>query len=279
MAERLFCAVAPASLRDCLVFRPGTIFGHSGSGASNTADAVGLLLCGLLRERVACCGAGTPLPTSFNLCPVDFVAHAIVRISAARWLRGGGGAAAEGLEEAAKEVSVFHLCAPRATSLATLCGWLRDAGHELEEIPAAAFRERLLRVTDEAHPLFLVKPMLTGSASSGGSGASAAGGSGHATSTRAPSTQPLYDNTVRALALTTADGVSGETPSDQHPPSMEVTPSGAAKSLQFLLRSARSAARHGGGDAPDGDDDGDGDGGDDDGDGDGRADAGARAQP
>jgi thioester reductase-like protein len=64
------------------VYRPGTIGGHTATGFSNRNDFVNRLLCGIVqlgaypRNAVADTGEA-----QINMCPVDFVAKAIVSIS------------------------------------------------------------------------------------------------------------------------------------------------------------------------------------------------------
>jgi thioester reductase-like protein len=126
------------------VFRPGVISGSTVTGAANRVDSVVLMIRGLVREGAVCCGPGSPLPATFNLCPVDTVARAIVQVGEAR----------------RSCDTAYHVCAPTEVSLAQLVGWLRDAGCVLEETGVIPFCARM-RQTAEDHPLFPFKSMLS----------------------------------------------------------------------------------------------------------------------
>lgn len=62
------------------VYRPGTIGGHSATGFSNRHDFVNRLLCGMV-QLGAWPRLGADVGAAVNMCPVDYVAKAIVGIS------------------------------------------------------------------------------------------------------------------------------------------------------------------------------------------------------
>lgn len=113
-----------------MIYRPGCVCGHSISGASNTNDATSLLLCGLLQCGIVCTDSNTPLPTSFNLCPVDFVSNTIVTSAFAAG-------------------TVVHVCAPYDLSLDTLCQWMQEAGHVLQRVSPDLFMHRVKFLTED----------------------------------------------------------------------------------------------------------------------------------
>ena len=159
VAERLVHAAATRLPRFCRasVFRPGVICGHSMSGAANPLDAVNLLFSGLINERVVCTQPRSPIPCSFNLCPIDCVAGAIVQIVADCGLVRG---AVANVASASGTVPVFHFCAPSLLSLTTLCTWARAAGYRMEEVSPEEFCRRIRGVVQERHPLFSLKHTL-----------------------------------------------------------------------------------------------------------------------
>ena len=76
VAEQLvWKAMESCNLR-AVVLRPGTVCAAR-SGASNTKDAVSLLLLGLVQLGCTCLSDRSPLPAGFNLVPVEYVADAI----------------------------------------------------------------------------------------------------------------------------------------------------------------------------------------------------------
>lgn len=152
-----------------LVFRPGAICGDPSSGASNPKDAVSIIICGLLRLGCISVDPRSPLPLSFNLVPVNYVAAAVVCISLQddTWVR-----------------LPYHLCASTSILLPTIAIWMRDAGHALEEVPPEVFCARVRQVI-ETHPLFLLKPQLSQCRPVGGQ----------------LSAEPVANNAVRVLRL------------------------------------------------------------------------------
>ncbi|OLP95009.1 Long chain acyl-CoA synthetase 7, peroxisomal [Symbiodinium microadriaticum] len=76
MAEQLVWRATESFGLRAVVLRPGTVCGAR-SGASNTKDAVSLLLLGLVKLGSTCTADRSPLPAGFNLVPVDYVADAV----------------------------------------------------------------------------------------------------------------------------------------------------------------------------------------------------------
>jgi thioester reductase-like protein len=86
VAEQLVTAAAERLHCRARIVRPGVVCGDSSTGASNMKDATSMLLCGLVAEGVVCTDARSPIPRLFNLCTVDYVAEATVRIAAIPWV-------------------------------------------------------------------------------------------------------------------------------------------------------------------------------------------------
>ncbi|CAE7561362.1 car [Symbiodinium sp. CCMP2456] len=146
MAEQLVWRATESFGLRAVVLRPGTVCGAR-SGASNTKDAVSLLLLGLVKLGSTCIDDRSPLPAGFNLVPVDYVADAVVVVTRARRSLPPG---------------PIHLCAQEAISTRTLCRWLSEAGHELKDLSPEEFCKRVQQV-DEMHPLYALRSSLTSS--------------------------------------------------------------------------------------------------------------------
>ena len=145
VAERLVCNAIEQLECRALVFRPGVISGDRKTGASNRKDAVSILLCGLIEERVCCIDAWSPLPKFYNLCPVDFVAEAVVRVFLS-------------FPDPQKESSSYHLCGKKSIAISTLVGFVQEAGFELKEVSAEVFCRRV-RQLPETSLLFPFKSL------------------------------------------------------------------------------------------------------------------------
>eukprot|EP00439_Symbiodinium_sp_Y106_P019596 s5596_g2.t1 len=148
MAEQLVWRATESFGLRAVVLRPGTVCGAR-SGASNTTDAVSLLLLGLVQLGSTCLDDRSPLPAGFKLVPVDYVADAVVVVARARRSLPPG---------------PIHLCAQEAISTRTLCQWLSEAGHELKDLSPEEFCKRVQQV-DETHPLYALRSSLGASRS------------------------------------------------------------------------------------------------------------------
>jgi myxalamid-type nonribosomal peptide synthetase MxaA len=122
VAEEL---VAEASARglETAVHRPGTISGHSLSGAFNPDDFLCVMIKGCIELGVA-----PAVSVMLNLAPVDYVSRAIVSIA---------------LSEA-PPTGAYHLVNPTPVSFQQLLGWLRQLGYPLAEVPYDRWRKQLL---------------------------------------------------------------------------------------------------------------------------------------
>jgi len=165
----------------------------------------------------------------YNLCPVDFVATAAVRLGglffreAPNSSDGGvsprrdhGSRGNDGPCDGA--VAVVHLCAPTNTSLASLSACLRSEGLLVADEEPVAFRRRFAALDDVNHPGFLLKAILTGppqpSAGQCGGGSGGHGYSDYADSLEAASRTPVSGNLQRLLLAHSQRGFQapGNTP-------------------------------------------------------------------
>ena len=120
------------------IYRPGTITGHSKTGAWNTNDAVCRMLRGVIQL------AKSPdLDISVNLVPVDYVAKTLVYLS-----------------QHCPTKQVFHLVNPRSLSASHLVDLIRDRGYPVEQISYSQWQSELVRLspTAESNPLYSLLP-------------------------------------------------------------------------------------------------------------------------
>jgi len=162
VAEQLVHRAADAGM-SVTISRPGTIAGHSLTGACNLSDTVVRLIAGLAHEHVVCCDDGTPLSKLYALVPVDWAAEALVRIVEHQLAR----------VPAAVEPNVFHLVSRSPVPLAHLVAAIRALGIELVDLSADDFKQRMRDIADdESHPLFVFTSILGGAGYASGSAAS-----------------------------------------------------------------------------------------------------------
>lgn len=121
-----------------VVHRPGTMLGHSITGAANPADYTCLLLKGCIEL-----GIGPDHDIGLPLVPVDYVSRAIVRV--ARHPRSFGRA--------------FHYPGPASVPLRRIWQWVIEAGYPLRVVPDDEWRAAL-RAVDPGNALYPVVPLL-----------------------------------------------------------------------------------------------------------------------
>ncbi|MDG4863767.1 amino acid adenylation domain-containing protein, partial [Streptomyces sp. T-3] len=120
------------------VYRPGLILGHTKNGATQTIDYLLVALRGFLPMRIL-----PDYPRIFDVVPVDYVAKAIVHVSAKREALGG----------------FYHLFNPAPVPLRTFCDWIRDYGYEFDIVPFEEGRRRALGV-GPGHLLYPLVPLI-----------------------------------------------------------------------------------------------------------------------
>jgi len=96
-----------------VVYRPGTISGHSKTGVSNKSDFINRLLCGMVQTGHYPQGSEDSL---INMAPVDYVASALVELSRNKDNLG----------------SAFHLCSPDSLPLQTVLKYVEAYGISLQ---------------------------------------------------------------------------------------------------------------------------------------------------
>ncbi|HEY0451959.1 amino acid adenylation domain-containing protein [Actinophytocola sp.] len=137
VAEQLVATLGERGL-PVVRYRPWTILGHSGTGATNPADFSCVLLKGCVQL-----GVGPDHALTMNLMPVDFVSRAIVHVSRQRASFG----------------RAFHFRNTSTVSLRDIWDWVAEFGYRFEVVSDATWR-RTLRAVDSANALFPVVPLL-----------------------------------------------------------------------------------------------------------------------
>ncbi len=141
VAEELVVQARQRGL-DATIYRPGTISGHSSSGAFNPDDFV----CALMKGCVEL-GLAPRVDAPINLAPVDYVSSALVRIALTSTPSSGN----------------HHLVGPRAVPWTDLVAWIRDLGYPLEELPYAEWRSVLVeRAEATGNALAPLLPLFVG---------------------------------------------------------------------------------------------------------------------
>jgi thioester reductase-like protein len=120
-AEKLVAAAKERGI-PVTVYRPGTITGHTETGACNEADFLYRFIRGCVGMHSA-----PDIEMTVDIMPVDYAAAAIVELSC----RSNG------------DDSVFHLVSNSATPLSDVCRWVECAGFEMAVRPYSAWREQL----------------------------------------------------------------------------------------------------------------------------------------
>ncbi|MYW01562.1 thioester reductase domain-containing protein [Streptomyces sp. SID3343] len=133
-AERLVVQARERGV-DALVFRSGTLAGHTRTGVSNPNDYAWLFL-----RTCAAMGAAPLAGSPLQWAPVDYAARAVVRLT-----RTSDGSAPP----------AYHLMAPEQTRYTTLFSWMRRFGYHLRPADFALWRRRVLdaSVTSERDEL------------------------------------------------------------------------------------------------------------------------------
>jgi thioester reductase-like protein len=124
------------------LYRPGSIAGHSQSGASNTTDFLFRAVKTWVDLKIA-----PDTEDSRDVTPVDYVAGALVHLS---------------LREASAG-RIFHLVNPRPMPTRLLVDWMRSRGYELQLIPPDEWHQQLTARVERApdSPLFPLLPRLS----------------------------------------------------------------------------------------------------------------------
>jgi amino acid adenylation domain-containing protein/thioester reductase-like protein len=104
------------------VYRPGTITGHTETGACNEADFLYRFIRGCVEM-----GSAPDIDMTVDIMPVDYAAAALVELSRRHDCNG----------------RVFHLTSDTPTHLSDVCGWVASAGFELAVRPYSEWREQL----------------------------------------------------------------------------------------------------------------------------------------
>lgn len=182
VAEQLVIRAVRKLLLPCFIYRPGTLAGHSETGACNPYDTVVRLVVGLAQEGIYCTEATSPLPRTFPLIPTDWAAWALVTIA----------------KHSRPQVDplIYNIVNRKPLSLEDLIDGIqamREPTARLQPISADDFRDRMAKLPAD-HPLYVFQSVLSGSGFATGSAFA-----------------PADDNTRSALERVTA----GKAPKSQ----------------------------------------------------------------
>ena len=138
VAEQLIRLAAQRGI-PVTIYRPSRVWGHTGTGACGTNDALwifvrAVIMIGAVPGRVTGESATGDPWTSEDIIPVDYVARTVVYLS--RRLESFG--------------LTHHLTSPAPTAVAWIFGALRHAGYQLESLGYAQWRRRLGAAADRA---------------------------------------------------------------------------------------------------------------------------------
>ena len=137
-AEKVVSAVRAKGL-PVSIYRPWLVGAHTETGVCHTTDYVLRVLCGCLEVGVV-----PDYDEEFNICPVDFFARALVRISLEpRWLG-----------------KSFHLANPETVTLPAIYSWLRSFGYRIEVAPYEEWRERMIQGVALTSQAYSVLPLI-----------------------------------------------------------------------------------------------------------------------
>ncbi|MDF5723140.1 MAG: amino acid adenylation domain-containing protein [Rhizonema sp. PD37] len=122
VAEKLVMAAHSRGIPAC-IYRPGTIIGHSKTGASQTDDLVARLIKGLIQL-----GSAPELDLKMSLTPVDYVSKAIIHLSRQPTLWG----------------KAFHLVSPDALRFCQFVNEIRTLGYSIQWTDYSLWQAQLL---------------------------------------------------------------------------------------------------------------------------------------
>ncbi len=138
VAEKLMKAAFSRGIPVC-IYRPGTIIGHSLTGASQKSDLVARLIKGLIQM-----GNAPELNLNMSLTPVDYVSKAIIHLSlqATAWGK------------------VFHLLSPHALPFRQFVDEIRSFGYSITWTDYQQWQTQLLNTAvkheNALSPLFFL---------------------------------------------------------------------------------------------------------------------------
>jgi len=134
VAEKLVIAARDRGIPTC-IYRPGTIVGHSQTGASRTDDVVCRIIKGLIQM-----GSAPKLDVNLSLTPVDYVSQAIVHLS----------------QQSNSLDKAFHLVTPHVLSWDNFVDYIQAARYPLKRMIHEQWQFELMRLatksTNALHP-------------------------------------------------------------------------------------------------------------------------------
>ena len=127
VAEKLVMAAHSRGIPAC-IYRPGTIIGHSQTGASQTEDLIARLIKGLIEM-----GSAPTLDLKMSLTPVDYVSRAIIHLS----------------RQPASWGKAFHLVTPHALPLCHLVNEIQALGYSIRWTDYEQWQAQLVKVASQ----------------------------------------------------------------------------------------------------------------------------------
>ncbi|MEW6736530.1 MAG: thioester reductase domain-containing protein, partial [Acidobacteriota bacterium] len=121
------------------IYRPGSVTGHSQTGAANTDDLISRLMIGCVQL-----GSVPDIDMMFDLTPIDYVSKAIVCLSRHREFVG----------------RVFHLVNPQPIHLSELATLAASLGVKLRLLPYQEWRANMIEIVSRS-PKHILYPLLS----------------------------------------------------------------------------------------------------------------------
>jgi iturin family lipopeptide synthetase A len=128
VAEKLVMIARSRGLPVC-IYRPGSISGHSQTGAGQTNNFTWMLIKGCIQL-----GSIPDLDIMVDLTPVDYVSKGIVHLS----------------KQPESLTKAFHLVNAHPIHLSKLIEWIKCFGYQLEQISYEKWRAELMNVTNSS---------------------------------------------------------------------------------------------------------------------------------
>ncbi|MBE9038586.1 non-ribosomal peptide synthetase family protein, partial [aff. Roholtiella sp. LEGE 12411] len=126
VAEKLVMIARSRGLPVC-IYRPGSISGHSQTGACQTKDFIWMTIKGCIQL-----GSIPDIDIMLSLTPVDYVSKAIVHLS----------------RQPESLTKAFHIVNPHSIHFSKLIEWMKSFGYQLEQISYEKWRAELINVTN-----------------------------------------------------------------------------------------------------------------------------------
>jgi thioester reductase-like protein len=138
VAEKIVRVAASRGL-PAAIYRPWLVGGHTQTGVSHVTDYVLLML-----KAVLDLGIAPEHEETVELTPIDFFAPAFVHIARQETSPG----------------RVFHFANPQPVQVGVIFEWIRSYGYDVELLPYAEWRAKLLRRLQAPHRSYSILPLI-----------------------------------------------------------------------------------------------------------------------